>query len=111
MTTDAHSIDLDKISEEKMAELLGTTKRALQAKRARKQIPEGVWLKIGRNIIYSLRRYEEWLESQWICPPGWKSSETPYALGSPGMDAGAAKRSPTQSRRKGSQLRPYLEIK
>ncbi|WP_244152915.1 hypothetical protein [Pseudomonas peli] len=111
MTTDAHSSDLDKISEEKMAELLGTTKRALQAKRARKQIPEGVWLKIGRNIIYSLRRYDEWLESQWICPPGWKFSETPYASGSPGMDAGAAKRSPIPSRQRGLRRRPSLEIK
>jgi len=70
MTTDYHPRDIDKVPEARMAELLGTTKRALQAKRARKQIPEGVWLKIGRNIIYSLRRYDEWLESQWTCRKG-----------------------------------------
>ncbi|MNF86361.1 hypothetical protein D3C84_687940 [compost metagenome] len=103
--------DMDKVSEEKMAELLGTTKRALQARRARKQIPEGVWIKIGRKIIYSKRRYDEWLESQWVCPPGWKSTETHCASGLPGTDAGAAKRSRIPSRRKGLQLHPFLEIK
>lgn len=47
MTAPTNSGDIDKVSEEKMAELLGTTKRALQARRARKQIPEWVWVKVG----------------------------------------------------------------
>lgn len=111
MTAATDKGDLDKVSEEHMAKLLGTTKRALQAQRARKQIPEGVWIKIGRKIIYSKRRYDEWLESQWVCPQGWKSSETHSAFGSPGMGAGAVKHSLIPSRRKGSRLHPYLEIK
>lgn len=40
--TAEHSFTLDKVSERQMAELLGTTVRALQTRRARKQIPEGV---------------------------------------------------------------------
>lgn len=102
---------MDKVSEERMAELLGTTKRALQARRARKQIPEGVWIKTGRQIIYSKRRYDEWLESQWICPPEWKFSATPSVSDSPGTDDVAMKRSRILSRKKGSQLHPFLEIK
>jgi hypothetical protein len=111
MRADTHPGEMDKLSEEKMAELLGTTKRALQARRARKQIPEGVWIKNGRQIIYSKRRYDEWLESQWTCPQGWKSSETHCASGLPGTDVVAAKHSRIPSRRKGSQLHPFLEIK
>ena len=111
MRADTNPGDMDKVSEEKMAELLGTTKRALQARRARKQIPEGVWIKNGRQIIYSKRRYDEWLESQWTCPQGWNSTETHCAFGSPAMDAGAAKRSRIPSRRKGSRPHPFLEIK
>ncbi|MDT4871616.1 hypothetical protein FQZ97_1067520 [compost metagenome] len=98
--------DRDKLSEEQFAEYLGTTVRALQTKRFRKQIPEGVWIKQGRQTIYSKRRYDEWLESQWICPPGWKSSENPFASASPGTDNAAAKRSRIPSRRKGSRLHP-----
>ena len=60
---------LDKIPEDKMAELVGTTRRALQGKRARGVIPKGVWNSIDSRIYYSIRRYEAWLESLWDCPP------------------------------------------
>ncbi|MCY1368214.1 hypothetical protein D9M69_551820 [compost metagenome] len=102
---------LDKVSEKQMAELLGTTVRSLQARRARKQIPEGVWIKNGRQIIYSKRRYDEWLESQWVCPPGWNSSATPSAFASPGTDDAAAKRSRIPPRKRGSRLHPSLGIR
>lgn len=59
--------DHDKLTEEQFAEFLGTTVAALRTRRFRKQIPEGVWMKLGRETIYSKRRYDEWLESQWIC--------------------------------------------
>ncbi|WP_236676395.1 DUF4224 domain-containing protein [Pseudomonas sp. B7] len=55
----------DKVSESMMAELLGTTARALQGKRARGITPENVWSKIDGSIMYSLKRYEDFLESQW----------------------------------------------
>ncbi|WP_162174769.1 hypothetical protein [Pseudomonas fluorescens] len=41
----------DKVPEEKMAELLGITKRALGAKRGRGQIPLGVWNKINAGLF------------------------------------------------------------
>ena len=41
---------LDKVPESRMAEIIGTTKRALEGKRDRRVIPEGVWNKIdGRD--------------------------------------------------------------
>ena len=46
----------DKITEKQMAEYLGTTYRALQAKRYRNQMPEGVWNLVGGTIYYSIRR-------------------------------------------------------
>ncbi|WP_256584487.1 hypothetical protein [Pseudomonas sp. SWI6] len=58
----------DKVPEEKMAELVGTTKRALEGKRSRGVIPEGVWKKIDGRIFYSIRRYEAWLEGSWGYP-------------------------------------------
>lgn len=60
--------DVDKVTEQRMADLLGCTKRALEGRRLRGAIPEGVWMKHGGRIIYSKKRYDEWLESQWIYP-------------------------------------------
>lgn len=60
----------DKLTEKQMADRLGTTVKALQARRSRGQIPNGIWNKIGNHIIYSVRRYDEWLESLWVSPPG-----------------------------------------
>ncbi|KTS79667.1 hypothetical protein NS274_01260 [Pseudomonas oryzihabitans] len=55
----------DKLTEMQMADELGTSLKALQHRRYRGQIPEGVWMKQGRTIYYSLQRYDEWLESVW----------------------------------------------
>ncbi|WP_158243838.1 MULTISPECIES: DUF4224 domain-containing protein [unclassified Pseudomonas] len=55
----------DKVSESMMAELLGTTARALQGKRARGITPENVWSKVDGSIMYSLKRYEAFLDTQW----------------------------------------------
>jgi len=55
----------DKLTEMQMADELGTSLKALQHRRYRGQIPEGVWMKQGRTIYYSLQRYDEWLESIW----------------------------------------------
>ncbi|WP_237142939.1 MULTISPECIES: hypothetical protein [Pseudomonas] len=101
----------DKVPEEKMAELLGITKRALEAKRGRGQIPLGVWNKINSRIIYSRRKYDEWLENQWIYPPEWKFSANHSEFASPGTVSDGAKRSPIPRRRKGLKLHPNLEIK
>lgn len=51
--------DVDKVSEQRMADLLGCTKRALEGRRLRGAIPEGVWMKHGGRIIYSKKRYDE----------------------------------------------------
>ncbi len=95
--------EFDKVTEKRMAELLGTTARALQRKRDRKIIPTWVWAKIDGRIIYSKRRYDEWLESLWTCRPASKSSANQSEFASSGESAGVAKRLPTHRPRKESQ--------
>lgn len=58
----------DKVTEQQMAQILGTTDRSLEARRARKQIPEGVWNRIQGRVYYSRSRYEQWQEALWHCP-------------------------------------------
>lgn len=55
----------DKVSESMMAELIGTTARSLQGKRSREAIPRSVWSKVDGSIMYSLKRYEAFLDAQW----------------------------------------------
>ncbi|MHC8396109.1 DUF4224 domain-containing protein [Pseudomonas sp. LB3P93] len=55
----------DKVSESIMADILGTTRRALQGKRARAVLPEGVWSKVDGSILYSVKRYEAFLDAYW----------------------------------------------
>ncbi|WP_260687693.1 hypothetical protein [Pseudomonas sp. AO-1] len=101
---------LDKIPEDKMAELVGTTRRALQGKRARGVIPKGVWNTIDSRIYYSLRRYEAWLESQWDCPPELNLLGSPSAFASPGTGNAVAKPSPIPKRRRGLRLPPTYAL-
>ena len=101
---------LDKIPEDKMVELVGTTRRALQGKRARGVIPKGVWNNIDSRIYYSIRRYEAWLESQWDCPPELNSLDSPSAFASPGMGNAVAKPSPIPKRRRGLRLPPTYAL-
>jgi hypothetical protein len=95
---------IDIVPEEKMAELVFTTRRALQSRRARGVIPQGVWNTIDGKVYYSIRRYEQWLESLWSCPPEWNSSARQSESASPGKGNGAVKpsafpRRPRESRR------------
>ena len=92
----------DKVTEQKMAELIGTTAKALQRKRERNVIPQGVWTKIDGRIIYSKRRYDEWVESLWTSQQGLSLSGNPSEFASPGTKSGAARRSPSLRPRKGS---------
>ena len=101
----------DKVPEAQMAELLGTTLAALRSKRARNQIPLGVWNKQGSRVMYSIRRYYEWLESQWVCPQEWTSTTDRSASALCGTAAGAVKRSPIPRHRKESSLPHRLLIK
>jgi hypothetical protein len=102
---------LDKVLEARMAEIIGTTKRALEGKRDRGVIPEGVWNKIDNRIFYSIRRYEAWLESQWACPPELNSLASPFAFGSPGEASDAARLSHTHKHQKGLKRQPIYAIK
>ncbi|WP_240964905.1 hypothetical protein [Pseudomonas multiresinivorans] len=95
--------EVDKVTEKRMAELIGTTAKALQRKRERKIIPAWVWAKIDGRIIYSKRRYDEWLESLWTCRPASKSSANQSEFASNGESADVAKRLPTHRPRKESQ--------
>ena len=97
----------DKVPEAKMAEILGTTKRALEGKRARGVIPEGVWNTFDGRIFYSLGRYNAWLESQWACPPELNLQASQFESGSRGREKGDAKRLPIPKRQRGSK-RPQI---
>ncbi|WP_256592723.1 hypothetical protein [Pseudomonas sp. 43NM1] len=101
---------IDKIPEDKMAELVGTTRRALQGKRARGVIPKGVWNTVDNRIYYSIRRYEAWLESQWDCPPELNLQDSPFVFASPGMGNAAARPSPIPKRRRGLRLPPTYAL-
>lgn len=57
---------VDKVLEKRLAELIGTTPKALEHKRLSGIIPHGVWLKEGGRIMYSLERYNIWAENQWL---------------------------------------------
>ena len=103
--------DVDKVTEQRMADLLGCTKRSLEHRRQRGTIPEGVWIKHGGRIIYSNKRYDEWLESQWIYPEGSKSSVAPSAFVSHGTVSVDVKRSPTPRHKKASKLHPSFAIR
>lgn len=102
---------LDKVPEARMAEIIGTTKRALEGKRDRGVIPEGVWNKIDGRIFYSVRRYEAWLESQWACPQELSLLVSPSAFGSPGEASAAAKLSRIPKHQKALKRQPIYAIK
>ncbi|GAB5336325.1 hypothetical protein [Pseudomonas fluorescens] len=89
----------DKVAEKNFAEMVGTTRRALQGKRQRNIIPKGVWNEIDGQIYYSIRRYEAWLESLWDCPPELNSQVNQSGFASPGS-SGAARPSPIPKRQK-----------
>ncbi|MCY1448697.1 hypothetical protein D9M71_653920 [compost metagenome] len=101
--------DRDKLSEVEMAARLGITFRALQTRRLKGKIPHGVWNKINGDVIYSVKRYDAWLESTWTCPPELNLLGAPSASDSPGPGPsrrGAAKPSATRKRPRGSKLPP-----
>ncbi|WP_234427208.1 hypothetical protein [Pseudomonas veronii] len=99
----------DKVTEKRMAELLGTTTKALQRKRERNIIPAGVWMKIDGRIMYSKWRYDEWLESQWNSQPASSLSGSRSGSGSLGTRSDAAKRSLSRKPQKASQ-QPRLYV-
>ncbi|WLG37650.1 hypothetical protein [Pseudomonas rhodesiae] len=105
------ALQLDKVPEARMAEIIGTTKRALEGKRDRRVIPEGVWNKIDGRIFYSLRRYEAWLESQWACPQELNSLASPFAFASHGKASDDARLSHTHKHQKGLKRQPIYAIK
>ncbi|MNR30666.1 hypothetical protein D3C85_1481330 [compost metagenome] len=100
---------VDKVLESKLAELIGTTRKALERRREKKLIPEGVWQKLDGRIIYSISRYNEWLESQWTCQPASSQWASDSASASPGRKSAGAKRSLTPKPQRGS-LRPQVFV-
>lgn len=63
---DPAALAVDKVLEKRLAELIGTTAKALEHKRLSGIIPYGVWLKECGRIMYSLERYNAWAENQWL---------------------------------------------
>ncbi|CAI8878475.1 HTH_17 domain-containing protein [Pseudomonas donghuensis] len=111
MNNDIAPGDVDKVTEQRMAELLGCTKRALEGRRLRGVLPEGIWIKHHGRIIYSKKRYDEWLESQWIYPQGSTSTTDRSASVSCGKVLDAPKPFPTPRHRKASKLHPNFAIR
>lgn len=105
----AVALEMDKVTEERMAELLGITLRALQTRRQRGKIPEGIWNRNGRSITYSRWRYEEWLENLWVCPLELKSEGTRSGSVSLGTVSAEGKLLPIPRQRKGSK-RPVVYV-
>ncbi|CAD5376773.1 conserved hypothetical protein [Pseudomonas sp. OF001] len=102
----------DKLTEKQMAEWLGSTVPALSARRRKGKIPEGVWNREGTKLIwYSRKRYEEWREAQWVCPPGWRSGAALSASDLSGTVNADTKRSPSPRRKRASPLHPVFAIK
>ncbi|MGH8328954.1 MAG: hypothetical protein ACRER3_01350 [Pseudomonas fluorescens] len=62
---DPSALLVDKVLEARLAELIGTTSKALEHKRLSGAIPLGVWAKVNGRIMYSLERYNTWAENQW----------------------------------------------
>ncbi|WP_324734106.1 hypothetical protein [Pseudomonas paeninsulae] len=56
----------DFLTETEMAARLGITKGAIQKRRYSGALPSEVWQKVGSHYVYSLQRYEDWLESIWL---------------------------------------------
>lgn len=57
------------LNERQMAEYLGVTKRALEGRRYRGRFPDDVCVKIEGELLYSVSRYEAWIESMWPSKP------------------------------------------
>lgn len=57
------------LNERQMAEYLGITKRALEGRRYRGQFPTDVCVMIEGKWLYSVSRYEAWVESLWPARP------------------------------------------
>ncbi|KAF1004380.1 MAG: hypothetical protein GAK36_00049 [Pseudomonas sp.] len=106
---DQAALVVDKVLEKRLAELIGTTAKALEHKRLSGIIPQGVWLKEHGRIMYSLERYNEWAEKQWVSrmasTPGAKASGS-VLLGTVSVEAS---RLPIKQPRRGSP-RPVVSV-
>lgn len=105
---------VDKVLETKLAELVGTTAKALARKRERRIIPEGVWQKLDGRILYSISRYNSWVESQWKCQQEWSLSDENYESDSAGKEQpllDGAKPSRSRKPQRESQRQPAYLIK
>ena len=101
----------DKVTEQQMAMILGTTDRALESRRSRNQIPEGVWNRINGRIYYSRSRYEAWQESLWYSPPELSYATIRSVSDSAGTESAAQKPSPSPRRKRALPLHPVYAIK
>lgn len=107
--TDARPIlvrgHVDKVLEDELSRLIGYPEgsRALERKRQRGIIPAGVYAVIDGRITYSIRRYDEWVESQWPSLQALSSLGAQSESASCGTESVAAKPSRTRRPRKASK--------
>lgn len=106
---DPTALVVDKVLEKRLAELIGTTSKALEHKRLSGIIPHGVWLKEGGRVMYSLERYNEWAENQWASRLVSKSGGTRSGSALLGTVSVEVNRLPISRPRKGFQ-RPVVSV-
>lgn len=106
-----HEPRVDKVLEKEMARLIGTTLVALRRKRHKGIIPPTVYATIDGRITYSIRRYDEWVESQWNCQPASSLSGSPSVSASCGTESADAKPCHTRKPRRVSKQPPVLELR
>lgn len=99
------------LSEHRMAEKLGLTYRALVRRRQRNVIPESVWIKHHGRILYSVERYEKWLDSLWSGRQESSQSVKKSASGSLGTASADAKPSSTRKLHPASRLPPVSVLR
>ncbi|WP_230012496.1 hypothetical protein [Pseudomonas chlororaphis] len=106
---DPAALAVDKVLEKRLAELIGTTSKALEHKRLSGIIPHGVWLKEHGRIMYSLERYNEWAEKQWVSLMASTPGAKAYASVLLSTVSVEASRLPISQPRRGSP-RPVVSV-
>lgn len=100
---------VDKVFEARLAELIGTTSKALEHKRLAGIIPRGIWEKVNGRIMYSLERYNTWAENQWVSRMASKSEAAASGSALLGTVNVEASRRPISRPPRGSQ-RPVVSV-
>src|SRR5262245_53821635 len=108
---EANGKPVDWVTEKVFAADTGFTARALEAKRQRGQLPEGlVWIKNNGRILYSRRGWDTWVESQRNYRTASARMEIASSSDLIGTANGSGSRSRSQSPGKTSNVPVVYEV-